>query len=223
MSKRKEATDWLLSEIDNLQKGTPNVKILRDYLNGLSEKDHKALCEKLATGTEILPFYNPNLKGKEKSLNVTNMLSMCDRLGISVFQQLILTDRITGVKFKTTHKYMVLLLSSRRQIQTVMKGKSVAEDNRHTDTFTGQASSKSAVVKITYPEMLILDAMGHKNAVLELLGARGGNEAAFKLMKRNLLNTGEVSMAELEELGTRATSLETARAYLFAMHLENNL
>jgi hypothetical protein len=220
-SSRKEVTKYILDKFNEMQPGNPNIKITEDFLNGLSETAFKELMVKLANKEDVLPFYAPNIKSKP--LDCTNLLKMCDKLNISVFQRLKKVDRISGIEYITPHVYMVLPVITRRQIQTTMKGKSVMEDNRHTDVYTGQASGPSAVVKITFPELAILDSMGHQPIVDELVRHRGGNESSFKFMKRKLLDSGRVSIAELEEVGTRATSINTARAWFLAAHIENNI
>jgi len=218
---RAAATKFFIDKIDSIQPGNDNVEMYKTYFKGLSDKAFSTLMDKLESGEETLPFYIPPLKGKP--LSIQTLLNVGDSLGIDFFQQLWLTDSITGVKYLTTQKYLILDIPVRRQSQHLMKGKSVSLNSKYTDNLTGQATGVSRSSRISLPEIMSLESAGHVKSIEEMIKVRGGDPVALRKAKRLLIDRGYYNLDEIAELGTRPISTETTRAFLLAMHLDNNI
>lgn len=221
MANRKKATDWFINKINEILPDNKNVEMYKTYLEGLSNKAFENLMDKLESGESILPFYLSNLNNKR--LKVNNLLKVGDGLGIDFFQQIWLVDELTGVKYLTPNRYLILDLPIRRQIQHLIKKKSVPINSKFTDSLTGQVTGVSKSSRLSLPEIMILESAGHLKSIEEFIKVRGGDITAIQKSKRSLVDTGEYNLHEIEELGTRPTSTDTVRAYLLAAHLDNNI
>ena len=218
---RVEVTEWFMDKIRKLQPGNSNIEMYNTYFSSLSDSEFTELMEKLKNGEITLPYYAANLH--DKDIGVEDSLKVGDELGIEFFQRLWITDEVSGIKYLTPEKYLILYLPIRRQAQHVSKGKSVAETNTFTDSMTGQAAGPSRTSRLSLPEIMNLEAAGLKNAILELINVRGGNIEAFRLSKRRTLDSGSYTLKEMEELDTRPTATATLHSFLLGMHLSNNV
>jgi len=221
MSNRKELTEWFLGLIEKLLPGNKNTQMYKTHFNSLSDEAFGELMDKLADEEIVLPYYSANISAKDVPVN--NALKVADELGLDLFQQLWMIDPVTGVKYLTPEKYLILDLPCRRQSQHVSKGKSVVESSAFVDALTGQPAGASKSSRLSLPEIMNLESMGLKRGIQELINIRGGNELAFREYKRSTLDTGEVSLKNLEELNSRPTSTETLKALLLGMHLDSNV
>ena len=218
---RKKATDFFISTITKLDPNSGNVQLYKDYFKGMSDKAFGELMGKLERGEEILPYYEPILV--KKPIPLDRVLKIGESIGVKYFEQLWITDPISGVEFLTPHKYLVLRLGIRRQNQHLVKKKSVATDSRKTDATTGQASGDSKAAGITQPELFVLDSNGFTAGATEMIKVRGGDTEAHRASRRAVIEQGGFSLNVLGKLGTQPTSTETLSSFLFAMHLDNNL
>ena len=219
--KRTEAIAWFLDKINKFQPGNKNVELYTKYFAGLSDTQLKELGEKLVSGKVILPYYCANLV--DKPVTIKDALAVGDELGIRFFQRAWMVDAVSGTRYLSPEKALVIHMPLRRQSQHVSKGIYVAENTLHTDALTGQATGPSKTTQLSLPELSNLTAMGLHSAIQEFTDIRGGNELGFREAKRSVFNTGEYSIKDIKELGTRPTSIDTARAFLLGMHIDSNL
>lgn len=221
MTKRQEVTDWFLSMLHELQPNNKNIQLYKEHLSSLSDEAFTELMTKLANEEMVLPFYSANLV--DKDVEIANGLKVGKKLNIEFFQRLWMTDHVSGVKYLTPHKYFVVHLPIRRQAQHVSKGKSVVESSAYIDSFTGQPAGASRTSRLSLPEIMNLDSLKLHHSIDEMINVRGGNELGFRVSRRGLVTTGEYTLKEVHDLGTRATSNETLKSFLFGMHYENNV
>ena len=217
---RVEVTKWFVDKINLLQPGNSNVAMYKEYLSSLSDVEFSELMAKLKSGDIILPYYSANLH--DKDVGITEALKVGDSLGINFFQQLQITDDISGTTYITPERYFIVYLPIRRQSQHVDKGKSVAKNNKYTDTLTGQATGPSRTSRLSLPEIINLESAGLHSAILEFINIRGGNILGFREAKRSTLDTGQYTLKDIGELGSRPTSTATLHAFLLGMMLDNN-
>lgn len=217
---RAEVTKWFIDKLNQLQPGNRNVETYTTYLNALTDLEFSELMVKLKNGDTILPYYAANLY--DRDVGITEALKVGDSLGINFFQQLLITDDISGTTYLTPERYFIVHLPIRRQAQHVDKGKSVALNNKYTDTLTGQATGPSRTSRLSLPEIIYLESANLTSAITEFINIRGGNVLGFREAKRQTLNTGQYSLHDIGELGSRPTSSATLHALLLGMAYENN-
>lgn len=219
--KQEEAIAWFLDMLHKLQPDNKNIKIYKEHFAKLSEENLNILRDKLISGEVVLPYYSSNLH--DRDVNIQNALIVGKELNIDFFQRIWLVDHITGVKYLTPDRYLVMHTPIRRQIQHVSKGKSVAENSKFIDSFTGQAAGTSQTSRLSLPEIMTLESVGLHKCLEELLHARGGDQEGFRYLKRSTINTGKYSLKDIEALGTRPTSINTLNAFFRGMHYFSNL
>jgi hypothetical protein len=228
-AKRKKVTAFILEQIAKFIPGDDtNVKLLGDKLNAMSDPEFESYLKKLKPvktdedlkNREFLPFYLPNLSGKR--ISIARNYQIVRDLGKSLAHRLVMTDPVTGDRYVTPHEYPVYDLPVRRQAQTVVKKRSIPEHNQRIDDLTEQPTSDSKGSRISSPEGVALLSRGLDNTMMEFAKVRGGDGAAYREFTRLLIENGEVSMADLMNLGIAKSTL-TAATYFNCMHIGNNL
>lgn len=217
--KRKELEEWFINYINSFNPGNQNVSMYREIFDGMNDTEFGNLMERVGKG-QTLPYYDPNFTGSPSVIK--NALTVCDKLGIEIFQRMWVTDHTTGVKCLTLHMYRCSHLPFRRNSQHAAKKKSVALDNLHIDQLTGQATGPSRTVQLSYPEVGVLDSMKLPYGINEMMNFRGGNQQAYREYRRSLLTTGRVTQAHLSTINSLPTSTTTIKSLLLGMHIDNN-
>lgn len=227
--KRKKVTQFILDNIAKIIPGdTTNVDLLRSKLDAFTDQQFEDYLRKLGPATtpeqikqrEILPFYVPNL-GKSR-ISIARNFKIVRELGKSLTHRLVMTDGATGLQYVTPHPYMVVDLPVRRQAQTVVKKRSIPEHNQRIDDLTGQPTSQSKGSRVSAPELGSLSSRGLDKAIMEKIKVRGGDEAAYREMRRQIIETGECTLEQVSGLG-KAKSIDTMSVFFNCMHLGNNL
>lgn len=222
MSNRALAERELLYFIDKFAPGSPNKEIYAKRLAQMSDVEFETFIVRLERGEETLALWIANLD--EHKLSTKRNLAIAEELGYSLFQHLYLTDPHTGQITKTPVKHLVGLLPLRRQAQMLWKKMSIPENNHVVDERSGQATGGSKGSSLSYPELQVNAAKGLDQMVLELIKYRGGDEKAYNAMNRQLLETGEVSLASIAaNVPSRVKATQSLSIYLKSMMLQNNL
>jgi len=221
---RKAATDWFINTvIAKLHKGNRNVGMYHKYFGDLKDNEFHSLMEKLASGEVILPYYSFNMDTEGGTMSVTDVLRVGDELGIDFFQQLYMVDPESGIEYLTPEKYLIVDIPVRRQAQHLTKKKDVPDNDQVSDVLSGQVAGPSKSAMMSLPEIMILESAGHHKAIEELIKTRGGDHKSYNASKRQMIETGGFTLKQLEELGSRPTSTDTVKAFLLAMHFDNNI
>jgi len=222
MANRKKATRWFIDTvIAKLDKDNRNIAMYEEYFDKLSDKEFDVVMTKLSKGDSVLPYYAFNMD--KSTMNVANVLKVGDALGIEFFQQIYMTDPVTGVEYLTPEKYLIVDVPIRRQGQHLTKKKDVPDDDKVTDATTGQAVGPSKSAMMSLPEIMVLESAGHTSAIEELTKARGGDQLAYNHSKRQMIDSGSFTLKELATLGSKPTSTDTVKAFLLGMHFDNNI
>lgn len=228
-AKREKVTKFIL---DNVAKIIPGDKTNPDLLAAkfaaMSDKEFETYLKRLAPAStpeeiknrEMLPFYVPNL-GKAR-ISIARNFQLVRSLGKSLTHRLVMTDGATGLQYVTPHPYPVLDLPVRRQAQTVVKKRSIPEHNQRIDDLTNQPTSQSKGSRVSAPELSSLSSRGLDRTIMEKIKVRGGDEAAYREMRRQLVENGECTLEQVSGLGN-AKSIDTMSVFFNCMHLGNNL
>lgn len=222
MATRAEVEKWFIEEvITPMQPGGKNIAFYKNYFKSLSDTQFKELMKKLQTGEEVLPFYTTSFIDR---LDMKRLKNIIDKLGIELEHHIVMEDILTGLPFKTPRKYVVFPTRFKRVKQHLEKGISVAEHANSVDTLTNQPVGVSRSSRLSLFEIQLMLSVGdNEETVFEFVKARGGDATAFREYRRMIKETGQVSIAELKKLDSRAAAAEVVRATLFSMMLENQL
>lgn len=218
---RKAATAEAVRWIDKFLPGSPNATILKEQLDRLTDEQFDEYISKVETGEEILPLYASNLS-KDK-ISMERNLQIAEELDFSFFQRIWFTDPQTGVTYLTPVPHMTIYMVYRRQQQLLIKKSSIPEDNLHVDEWTGQPAGPSKGSKLSYPELQVLYAQGADRSIEELIKFRGGDNKAYQMMSRSIIETGAASMDAIKVTPTNVKSTVTFSILLKAMHIDNTL
>lgn len=229
---KKKIVNHLKSRLNDMIPGTPMVGVWEETIMGMSDKELDQFIQALENGVQDIPDPNkpstlitlivPNLD-KNNRLSVERNLALAKKMGYDFFEQLWLTNSVTGKVSLTNRKYLSLLLPIRRQAQTLDAKMGMPDNDQKVDDLTGQVTGDSKESSISYPEIQMLDAQGLEKTILELVRPRGGDEDAWRLMKSELINTGEFSQAMLDTLDSRAKVNKAFSHILNGMHIRNNV
>ncbi|WP_257292758.1 hypothetical protein [Endozoicomonas sp. ONNA1] len=221
MANRQKVVDTLFWYLDQLDPSGENKAIYKKRLDKMSDKAFGAWLEQLASEETTLALFVPNQS--KHQLSVEKNIKLAEKLGHNFFERLKLTDPATGEVYLTPLPYMVCDLTLRRQAQLVTKKITVAEDNNHRDELTNQATGPSKGASLSFPELQVLAACGLDKTIEEFIKIRGGDEAAYNVFTKDVIQSGTGSLDRAATTNTRAKSTEVAAALLKAMHLDNTL
>lgn len=221
MGNRKAAEEFCLNLLSRLDNNGPNRDIMAKRFSKMSDADFEAFVERIEKGEETLHLYVPN-KGKH-DVSVERNLEIAKEIGHEFFEQVWLTDPVTGQVYLTPQKLLTLHLMIRRQQQTGDKKISVPTHNRTVDDLTGQPTGDSKGASISFPEFQVLFSKNLDKSLEELVKVRGGDEAAFREHNRLIMQTGVGSLAALEGLNGQVKSTQSLGVFLNGMHLGNTL
>ena len=221
MGNRKAFTDLVVKWVGEIIPGADYVKVLKKQLDALSDEQFEAYVQHLETTGDAIPIIVPNYS--DVKIDVTRNLAIGKALGYEFFQHLILTDPVSGLTYQTPVKYLLLQLPIRRQQQMLEEKISIPDSNRRVDDLTGQPTGPSKGASWTFPEVQVMRSQGALRTLEEGLKYCGGDTKGFQAMNRQVMETGGVSLDELQKTPTTVKSTETLRTYLLAAHIENNL
>lgn len=229
---KKAIIELIDSRLSAMIPNTPSINAYKNLIGNMSEKALEAWVTALENGLsenpdltqprDLIRLVSPNLD-KANAISVERNIALAEKLNIPLFEHLYLTNHVTGQRFKTNRRYLVLDVPVRRQAQTLDSKISLPEDDSHIDDLTGQVTGESKGASITYPEVQMLAAQGLTNTLKEMLKARGGDETAWAVMKNSLLKTGDFDLDELDRLNTNAKVNQSFSHYLYGMHIRNNV
>lgn len=232
MSVKEKIIKHISSRLNDLLPGTKTVDAYVNTINKMTDKELEAFIVALENGVSdnpdprkpmaLISLIAPNLV-KGPQLDVDRNLKLAEKMGYNFFEQLWLTDPTTGLTTLTNKKYLCMHLPVRRQAQTLDHKISVAADDTKVDDLTGQVTGESKGSGISYPEIQMLEAQGLPNTINELIRARGGDEEAWRIMKRQIIESGEFNNEVLDNVDTRAKVNKTLHHILSGMHIRNNV
>lgn len=221
MSNRKAATDWLVKLIAEIVPNSPNAERTQRELDSLTDVEFEQLMVEFEQGTDWPSVVVPN--GASYDVDTERNLAIGERIGVKFFERIWVTDQATGLEVLSNNPALIMDEPARRQKQHLVDKSSIAKNNRHVDELTGQPVGDSKGSAISNPQALILRSRGLDVTLLELMRVRGGDQKAFNYSNRAIWERGDVSLSEIDRLGSRTKSVETLRTFLTAQHLENNL
>lgn len=221
-SRRMSTIDVIIKGIELIEttKGKPYSKSLRVDLEAMSDEQfHTFMCD-IRDGKNYIPFVAPSFK--DHGVTLRNNFEVAEQFEVEFFQQVLYTDRATGIQFYTKPAF-IIDLPVKRQIQTRQSGISVPGSKMSTDDLTDQVVGDAKASSVTSPESTGALARGMTNILAEFMGVRGGNLKANRTFERDLMQTGKGSLHAAMRDGSRAKVSDTFSVILTCMHFKNNL
>ena len=221
MGNRIAATEYLVKLIGDIVPNSPNAERTKRELDSLTDEEFEQLMVDYENGVDwpyvLVPI------GASYDVDTQRNLAIGEREGVKFFERIWSTDQSTGLDILSNKPALLMDEPQRRQKQHLVDKSSIAKNNRHVDELTGQPTGDSKGSAITNPQALILRSRGLDVVLIEMMKIRGGDQKAFNYSNRAIWERGDVTLDELERLGSRPKSVESLRTFLTAQHLENNL
>lgn len=218
---RKRAEEFVLDILERMAPGNPNVEETRKKFASMTDKDFAEFVEAIEKEEQGFVFVQPNFA--DHKVTTANNLKLDKDLDFSFFTTVERVDPDTGLKFIRPKPSMLLSVYVRRQSQTNENKISIPDDDKRVDAYTGQATGESKGASVTATEVQLQHAQRMDMINLEQLKYRGGDEVGYRMLKRQAYENGEVSLAYLNRLGTKAKALDFIAFNLMGGHLDNNL
>lgn len=221
MANRKQAEEFILRFMKEIEPTGYNVKAWTKILQEMSDKDFDTYMKDIRDGKKYLVVFRPMYEAT--GITVENNLKVAEKYGLSFFERLVFTGDEKTPDHKSAIEYLIVDLPYRRQSQTLDKKISVPDDNKTIDELTYQPTGASKGAKISYPELQVLIGMGLDNAISELIQYRGGDRGGFNAYNAMMLRYGSANLKTLSNYSTGVESTKTLRTYLTAAHLSSTL
>jgi len=200
---------------------TEYTKLYLGVINKMNADEFDKFMIKLEEGRRFLEVMVPVSTGS--IFPEEKVIELIERNGGKAFDQLRVEDDTTGETYITPETYLILMENERRQIQTMESKGSLPESNRVRDALTGAvtgASKGSAISAIQTQSQL---ARSMNASALELNKGRGGDTTASRVLNKELVETGAVSLASILELNSRPESTDTLGLRWNCIYLDHNL
>lgn len=221
MSNRAKAEAQLLNDIEAILPGSPNKEMYREWFKTMSDAQFEHWVQQLERKETRVCLFSPIQSTPQ--INVKYNLDLAKQWGIKIFERVWMPPKAGAPAYLTNIPYPIYRLPMRRQAQHLIKKRSIPEDNRTIDDYTGQPTGKSKGSKVSYPEINVLATHGLDHTTLELIRWRGGDLKGFYAMNQSVYQTGRASQAALAPHAGEVTSTQTLRTILKAMMLKTTL
>jgi len=217
--KKSKIINKIVQIMDTLDPTGDNGKRYRDMLEPMSIQEFTRFMNLLKEQKYQLNIVMPNMVKTFKMNDIFQAAKIAD---YKIMHQLWLPDPVSGRKFLTNEKYMVLQIPIRRAQQEVDKKLSVPQSDVHIDALTGQVTGPDKACSISTVEMRALHTRGLSKVLEEFVRVRGGDLNAYGDFKRQLEETGEVAIDQLDP-STRSRASVIAGVLFRSVLLENNI
>lgn len=208
------------------------LKTVFEPLEGKDGPNFKRYMEKIKTEDSLNKFYK-NIKSGKDNVNIImpnmkstarmqDIVDVANKIKLPLSTRLYLKDEITGKRYKTNNKYLVIKMPVRRVKQFIDDKISLPEGDNRTDLLSGQVIRPDRGSSISLIEAQVIKGKGLDKSLYELLKIRGGDINAYSEYASRLLETGAVETETIGEDSVPRSSV-VASTYLKAAHLDNNL
>jgi len=218
-TKRTKIIDYIVEKLSILEPEKKNANRYKELLSKMNDTEFSEFMQNIKDKKYQLHIYMPNMKS---NLQQDNILACAKSIGLQLFEQVWLTDTVTGKKYLTPNKYLVVQLPVRRVQQYLLHKMSIPKSDRTTDMLTGQVVNEDQSSAMSQIEIQCLFARDLKATLTELVKVRGGDLTAYANLKGQLEETGQAYLNAIDP-STTPRSVVIASVFLKGMMIDNNL
>lgn len=216
--KRKQVEELILKTVKTMEPKGTNYERYKKIFSEMSDAKFESYIKEIKDGRRKLTFLAPNM---EVVLQQEDLMKAAVDLDVEFYSRLTFTDEVTGMKYTSPHKAIVLMLPIRRTRQYLHHGISVPDSDTHIEAISGQVTKPDQSSKFSFPEMQLLYGRGMTNTIVEFMKIRGGDINAYANFKQQLEETGHCSQQSLDS-DTMARTVKITSLVLKCMGLGNN-
>lgn len=217
---RKKAEAFILDIMGRATKNGFNRTVYEKLFGDMNDKQFEQFVVALEQGKRLAIWFTDHSPNDMPVYE--NMLNLCREVGVELEQQLVIFDEDTGVKTMTAHKAIVGVVEARNQREMLNKKISVAKDDSMIDDLTGQVMGESRATGISQPEITVLRGLGLTIMANELYNVKGGDQAALRAYKNDILTMGHTTTNGSLKKGEIPKVLSTVYYLLRGRMLDNN-
>lgn len=217
--KRTKIEAYVLKVMSLLDPAGDNTKRWKEFFASLDDRKFAEFMELLRKKDYQINLVMPNMK---KPLKMSDIINAAAAIDLKLAHRLWLTDKVSGRKYLTNERYLVLTLPIRRAQQEWDKKLSVPSRDKTIDSLTGQVVGDDKGASLSNIEIQSLGVRGLKQTMLELVRVRGGDVTAYGDFKRQLQESGHAEM-QLLNPNTRVRSADIAKMLLRGMMIDSNI
>lgn len=219
---RKEAEAVALAWVKDVDTTGRSYEYLKERFSKMTNAQFEKWIEALEAKVDYLSVISENMGEKGSGISIENNLKVAEKRGVPMFERIWVIHPRTKLRYLTNLAYPILLLSLKRQIETIENKRAIPSATaKKRDEMTGQLMS--AEMSLSLPETQILYAMGLEAVIVESLKYRGGDIEGGDEFDRRLLETGEVSINNLLETDTEVRAKSTLHVMWEGMHLDQDI
>lgn len=216
-NKRKQVQDYVITWFKKLDTTGREANRMAKFFASLSDAQFDEYMKDLRDKKDVLFFYHANVLDEN---SIDRMKAIAKELKIKLFERIRMWDVATQSYYITPFEFMVIKIPVRRMSQFQDHKLSVPEGDSKIDMLSGQVVKPDKAGSISQVETQALFANGLDNTILELIKFRGGDVTAFAEYKRELEETGRVSIGR--ETHSVPRSAVTLDVFMSGMHIESN-
>jgi len=218
---RKKAQDFLITEMAAITPNGGNGVIYQKFFDNMTDADFFKYVEWLENGGDVGVWLS-NFDRKD-DVDFEDMVERCERLGRPLFQRIISYDLDTGLRTMTDAKHFVGTAELMKQSQMWTEKMHAAKDDTKTDDLTGQVMGDSRATGLSVPEVAVLGgSLGLANVTNEIYSVKGGDHAALKAYRNDLIETGKTNTNAALRKGDGVKSLRLVRLLLRGRLIDSN-
>lgn len=215
---RKKVENKLYEILDELTGTKDNSDMYRTIFSKMNARQFKKWYDDILSEDDRVVIIIPNYS--KITLRVGRLQKLADKLGVPFYQRVVTGEQGDIPPNMSPVKHLVLYTPYRRAAQRLTDKIRTAKDNETKDTLTKTVTGKSKVVSLSAPSIRILDDLGLKNTLEELIDVRAGNEGKQRAMTAQIQQTGGTSLADIEKYSTNVETNELFKIYMLGQHLQ---
>jgi len=219
MTKREQVESYILDLMDQVDPTGKNTERYKLLFKGLNGKQFDEFMHHLKQKDTQISVVLPNLSS---DITSDSAIAIAKKRKVPVFAKVVFKDQKTGRAYTTKYEHLILTLPVRRLSQYLFHKISLPESDSHVNPVSGQVIPPDKGAALSAIETQMLVSKGLETSIIELVKIRAGDVNAYKAMKYQIEETGEVSLADVPMTG-RPRSAITAQMYLHAMGINSNL
>jgi hypothetical protein len=205
--------------MDDIDSTGRNTERYKKMFKDMSGKQFEEFIISLGNKDTQLSVMMPNI---DSTMTTDGAIALAKKRNVKIFDKVVFADMTTGRKYSTEYDMLILTLPIRRLSQYLFHKISLPESDTHINSVSGQVIPPDKGAAISAIETQMLASKGLETSILELIKVRAGDINAYKAMKYQIEESGEVSMANIPLTG-RPRSAIVVQMYLHAMGIDSNL
>jgi len=218
MNKRERVEEYIIKLAEEFDKfGSKNADRYRRIFAKMSNERFDAFMHALRDNKTQISIIMPN---HINNMTTNDVIDIAKRRKVPLFSKIYFHDMLTGRRYLTKYKSLVITVPVRRLSQYLFHKISLPDGDSHVNPVTGQVIPPDKGAALSAIETQVLASKGLSTSIVELLKIRSGDMNAYRAMKYTIEEQGDVAMSDIPLTG-RPRSVATVQCFLHGMMNSN--